>query len=79
MFIEPCLPAQRLLMGEHRLQDSLMGSSRFLLELPVCAERYLKGELKLGEMVSDRVALDRVYGAMDAFDDGISARTVIMF
>jgi S-(hydroxymethyl)glutathione dehydrogenase/alcohol dehydrogenase len=73
------LPAQWMLLGERRLQGSLMGSNRFRLELPLYAELYLRGELKLDEMISDRVTLDQVNDAMDGFDGSVSARTVITF
>ncbi len=73
------LGAQWLLFGEHRLQGSLMGSNRFRLELPLYAELYLRGDLKLDEMISDRIELGQINDALDAFDTSTSARTVIQF
>lgn len=69
----------RDLLGEKRLQGSLMGSNRFRLDAPKYVDMYLTGRLKLDEMVSARIRLDDVNAGFEAMKAGEVARSVIVF
>ena len=67
------------LMGEKKLRGTLMGSSRFLVEMPRLVEFYMQGRLKLDEMISRRIRLDQVNEGFADMRTGAFARSVIMF
>jgi len=64
---------------EKRIQGSNMGSNRFRIDMPRYVDFYLNGKLKLDEMLSARVKLDEVGGALDALRSGEPARQVVVF
>ncbi|MFD1211988.1 Zn-dependent alcohol dehydrogenase [Arthrobacter sp. GCM10027362] len=72
------IPTETLLR-EIRLQGSLMGSSRFQLDIPLYARMYLEGRLMLDEMISARVRLEDVNDSLIALDGSESLRQVIHF
>ncbi|MBW2244934.1 MAG: Zn-dependent alcohol dehydrogenase [Deltaproteobacteria bacterium] len=63
---------------EKRIQGSNMGSNRFRVDMPRYVDFYLSGKLKLDEMVSRRIRLNRVNEAFEALERGEMARQVIM-
>jgi S-(hydroxymethyl)glutathione dehydrogenase/alcohol dehydrogenase len=67
------------LLFEKRLQGSNMGSNRFRVDLPRYVDFYLRGVLKLDELVSRVVKLDQVNDAFDALREGEVARQLIRF
>jgi S-(hydroxymethyl)glutathione dehydrogenase/alcohol dehydrogenase len=67
------------LLGEKRLQGSLMGSNQFRVDMPRYVELYLQGRLKLDELVSARIGLDGLNAAFQALRDGSVARSVVVF
>ena len=56
-----------------------MGSNRFRLDMPRYVDLYLQGQLKLDEMISARLPLERVNDALDALRHGTGARSVLVF
>jgi S-(hydroxymethyl)glutathione dehydrogenase/alcohol dehydrogenase len=57
----------------------MMGSNRFRTEVPRYVELYRRGLLRLDEMISARLPLERVNDAFEALRRGTAARSVIVF
>ena len=57
----------------------MMGSSFFRLDIPLYAQLYMDGRLKLDELISERIRLDAINAAMDQLDEPIVARAVVTF
>jgi S-(hydroxymethyl)glutathione dehydrogenase / alcohol dehydrogenase len=77
--VEVTLTAAEIVIPEKRLQGSLMGSSFFRLDIPLYAQLYMDGRLKLDELISERIPLDAINAAMDQLDEPIVARAVVTF
>ena len=73
------LKAAEIVIPEKRLQGSLMGSSFFRLDIPLYAQLYMDGRLKLNELISERVPLDGVNAALNQLDSPLVARAVVTF
>jgi S-(hydroxymethyl)glutathione dehydrogenase/alcohol dehydrogenase len=73
------IQATELVFPEKRLQGSLMGSAHFRLDIPLHAQLYLDGYLKLDELISERVPLDGVNAALKQLDSPLVARAVVTF
>jgi S-(hydroxymethyl)glutathione dehydrogenase/alcohol dehydrogenase len=69
----------RDLLGERRIQGSLMGSNRFPIDMPRYVDFYMRGKLKLDGLISQRIRLDAVNKALAEFERGELARSVIIF
>lgn len=54
------------------------GGARPRKDFPMLADLYMKGKLKLDELVSNTAGLDGLQGAFDAIKDGKEARTVLL-
>ncbi|MDE2357341.1 MAG: Zn-dependent alcohol dehydrogenase [Alphaproteobacteria bacterium] len=67
------------LLGEKKLQGSLMGSNHFPVDMPRLVDMYLAGKLKLDEMISNRIKLEQVNEAFAEMKTGQIARSVIVF
>lgn len=67
------------LLMEKRLQGSSMGSNKFRLDMPQYIEWYLDGKLKLDELVSATLTLDRINDGFAAMKSGELARQLIVF
>ena len=67
------------LLMEKRIQGSSMGSNRFRLDMPQYVEWYLAGKLKLDELVSGTMPLDRINEGFAAMKSGELARQLITF
>jgi len=52
------------LLGEKRLQGSMMGSNRFPVDMPRLVDFYLRGHLRLDELISQRLPLEQVNDAV---------------
>ena len=61
------------------VMGSLMGSVSFRTDMPRYVDYYLRGELKLDEMISHRMQLDEINSAFDNMQKGTAARAVITF
>ena len=66
-------------LQEKKIQGSMMGSNRFRVDMPRFVEFYLQGKLHLDDMVSSRIGLADVTGALLALETGEVARSVIVF
>jgi S-(hydroxymethyl)glutathione dehydrogenase/alcohol dehydrogenase len=67
------------LLMEKRLQGSNMGSNRFRIDMPQYIEWYLAGKLKLDELVSAVMPLERINDGFTALRGGEVARQLITF
>ncbi|MGH9047222.1 MAG: Zn-dependent alcohol dehydrogenase [Acidimicrobiales bacterium] len=67
------------LIGERKLQGSLMGSNRFRVDMPRLVDLYLQGRLDLDNLISARITLDEVNAGFKAMQTGEVARSVIVF
>lgn len=72
------IPANQLLM-EKKLQGSRLGGSRLRLDIPLYAEMYLRGRIKLDELLSHRLALTEIDSALESLGNPIGARSLIEF
>ena len=66
-------------LQEKKIQGSTMGSNRFRVDMPRLVEMYLRGDLKLDQMISGRLKLEQINDAMDDLKAGEVARNVIAF
>ncbi|KJK25309.1 alcohol dehydrogenase [Burkholderiaceae bacterium 16] len=66
-------------LAEKRIQGSMMGSNRFPVDMPRLVDFYLSGKLKLDELISRRMPLEKINEAFDELRRGELARSVIMF
>ena len=66
-------------MGSKRYQSSMMGGGSFRVEVPRYIDFYLSGQLRLDEMVSQTLPLERINDAFDSMTKGEVARSVIVF
>ena len=62
-----------------KIQGSLLGSTRFPIDLPRLVQMYLDGVLDLDTMVAERIGLGDVNAAMQKLREGHSVRSVITF
>ena len=70
-----------MLVTEKRMQGAIMGSNQFRIDFPRLVELYRQGKLHLDDMISDRIGLDGITGALQNLKDnkGTVARQVVMF
>ena len=67
------------LMGEKRIIRSSYGGADPEFDFPVIAEEYLRGRIKLDELVGRRLALDDINDAVQAVRANEPGRSVIIF
>jgi S-(hydroxymethyl)glutathione dehydrogenase / alcohol dehydrogenase len=67
------------LIGGKRLQGSNMGSNRFRIDMPQYVDWYLAGKLKLDELVSATMPLDKINDGFATLASGAVARQLILF
>jgi len=67
------------LLMEKRLQGSRMGSNRFRLDMAQYIEWYLAGKLKLDELVSATMPIERINEGFAAMRGGELARQLVVF
>ncbi|MDF2382313.1 Zn-dependent alcohol dehydrogenase [Nostoc ellipsosporum NOK] len=72
------LPGPTFLTGK-KIQGSLLGSTRFPIDMPRLVQMYLDGLLDLDTMVAERIRLEEVNEALDKLRKGDSVRSVIEF
>lgn len=72
------LPGPSFLTGK-KIQGSLLGSTRFPIDMPRLVQLYLDGLLDLDTLVAERIALPQVNDALDRLRHGTSVRSVIVF
>jgi S-(hydroxymethyl)glutathione dehydrogenase / alcohol dehydrogenase len=66
-------------LREKRVQGSLMGSNHFRQDIPFYVSLYLRGLLRLDEMVSGQIRLDDLNEAYHNMKPGLLGRTVVSF
>jgi S-(hydroxymethyl)glutathione dehydrogenase/alcohol dehydrogenase len=67
------------LFAGKRLQGSTMGSNRFRIDMPRLVDWYLAGRLKLDELVSGSMPLERINEGFAAMGSGEIARQLVVF
>ncbi|MEM9736858.1 MAG: Zn-dependent alcohol dehydrogenase [Pseudomonadota bacterium] len=67
------------LIFDKRIQGSNMGSNRFRIDMPRYVDFYLRGQLKLDDMISRRIPLEQINDAFDEMRQGRVARSVVVF
>jgi S-(hydroxymethyl)glutathione dehydrogenase/alcohol dehydrogenase len=68
-----------LVMGK-RIQQSMMGSNRFVADIPLLVDHYLAGRLDLDRLVNDAVSLDDVPRVLQDLEAGrVLGRTVVTY
>jgi S-(hydroxymethyl)glutathione dehydrogenase/alcohol dehydrogenase len=67
------------LLAGKKLQGSMMGSNRFRYDLPNYVEMYLRGQLKLDELISHELDLDHINDGFDVMRRAEGARSVVVF
>ncbi|MDQ0251233.1 S-(hydroxymethyl)glutathione dehydrogenase/alcohol dehydrogenase [Sphingomonas kyeonggiensis] len=72
------LPGPTFLTGK-KIQGSLLGSTRFPIDMPRLVQMYLDGLLDLDTMVAERIRLEDVNDALAKLRKGDSVRSVIEF
>jgi S-(hydroxymethyl)glutathione dehydrogenase/alcohol dehydrogenase len=73
------LPGADIVLREKRILGCMMGSNRFRTDMPRYVELYRRGQLRLDEMISARLPLDRVNDAFETMRQGAAARSVLVF
>jgi S-(hydroxymethyl)glutathione dehydrogenase/alcohol dehydrogenase len=73
------LPGADIVLREKRILGCMMGSNRFRTDMPRYIELYRRGQLRLDEMISARLPLDRVNEALEAMRQRAAARSVLVF
>jgi S-(hydroxymethyl)glutathione dehydrogenase/alcohol dehydrogenase len=73
------LPLGPLVFEEREVVGSFYGSGRPREDIPNLAEMYLKGRLKLDELLTRRYPLEQINEAYAALERGEVARSVVVF
>jgi S-(hydroxymethyl)glutathione dehydrogenase / alcohol dehydrogenase len=73
------LPGADIVLREKAVLGCMMGSNRFRVDMPRYVELYRSGQLRLDEMISARLPLERVNDAFEAMRRGTAARSVVVF
>lgn len=66
-------------LPERKIQGSAMGSNRFRVDMPRLVDFYLRGDLKLDQLISGRLPLGQINEAFKQMKTGEVARNVIAF
>ena len=66
------------LMGEKRIVRSSYGGARPQRDFPLLAQSYLEGKLKLDELITARIPLEKINDGFAAMARGEGIRTVLM-
>jgi S-(hydroxymethyl)glutathione dehydrogenase/alcohol dehydrogenase len=73
------LPGATTVLQGKGVQGLFMGSSRIRHDIPLLADLYLQGRLKLDELISHRITLDEVNEGYERLRHGVDARSVVVF
>ena len=68
-----------MVLKSRGVQGVFMGSNYFKRDIPMLANLYLQGRLKLDELVSAKITLDQINEGFAAMQAGSVARSVIIF
>lgn len=72
------LPMYEFLSGKS-FQGSVMGSVQYRRDLPYILDLYTRGQIKLDELVSNRLSLDHINAGYADIRSGSIARSVVVF
>lgn len=72
------LPGLQFLQ-EKKIQGSFLGSSLLSTDINRLVELYLKGDLKLDQLISKRITLDDINDGFHDMQQGTTARSVVVF
>ncbi len=67
------------LMREKRITASRMGSGKVAVDIPLLAQYYLDGRLKLDELITNRYLFSEINTAIKASQTGAGLRNMILF
>ncbi|CAN5200669.1 Zn-dependent alcohol dehydrogenase [soil metagenome] len=73
------LPGASMVMNGKGVKGVLMGSNNFKLDIPIMADLYLRGQLRLDGLIGERIPLEKLADAIDHMESGSVARTVVVF
>lgn len=73
------IPGAQLLAQHRGLQGLFMGGNDFKRDIPMLANMYLQGRLKLDELVAARIKLEQVNDGYEVMRKGTEARSVIIY
>jgi S-(hydroxymethyl)glutathione dehydrogenase/alcohol dehydrogenase len=73
------LPGADIVLREKAILGCMMGSNRFRVDMPRYVELYRSGQLRLDDMITARLPLERVNEAFESLRKGTAARSVIVF
>ena len=76
--VKVCFEAVDIADQGMRIVGSKMGSTRPRIDVPLLAEWYLQGRLKLDELISGRYALEQINEALESARSGAALRNVIL-
>jgi S-(hydroxymethyl)glutathione dehydrogenase/alcohol dehydrogenase len=68
-----------MVLASRGVQGVFMGSNHFKRDIPMLANLYLQGRLKLDELVSATISLDEINDGFSTMQAGNVARSVIVF
>ena len=77
--VEVPVPVLPLVVKEHKIIGSFMGSTRLRVDIPRLIHQYENGRLKLDELISGRFALEQINEAIESTEKGDALRNVIIF
>ena len=77
--LDVSVPGIMLPLDEKSLVGSLYGSANMRRDMPKLIDLYMRGKLKIDELVSRRIKLDDVNRAFEAMEKGEVARSVIVY
>jgi S-(hydroxymethyl)glutathione dehydrogenase/alcohol dehydrogenase len=73
------VPAAIIPLEEKSIIGTLLGSASMHRDMPKLLELYMKGKLKLDELISRRITLDEINTAFESMEKGEVARSVIVY
>jgi S-(hydroxymethyl)glutathione dehydrogenase/alcohol dehydrogenase len=73
------LPGAELVFAGKSIRGLFMGAGNFKRDIPILADLYLRGKLKLDELIGERIALDQVNEAVTRMEGGGVARSIVVF
>ena len=73
------LPGTQMVLQHRGVQGLFMGANQFKRDIPMLADLYLQGRLKLDELVTARITLDEVNDGFARMRRATEARSVIVF
>jgi S-(hydroxymethyl)glutathione dehydrogenase/alcohol dehydrogenase len=68
-----------IVWSEQRIIGSRMGATRLQIDVPRLVDLYLRGRLKLDELITARYPLEQINEAIASMETGVPLRNVIVF